>query len=105
MENSSYSSARPVAANRRCCGGSPDSTKSTRGYLTWSLLDNLEWSLGYSKRFGIVHVDFETQERTPKDSAKLYSRIIASNGAVLDDVAARTADARARAFALPLNDR
>jgi beta-glucosidase len=51
-----------------------------RGYMAWSLLDNLEWSLGYSKRFGIVHVDFETQQRTPKDSAKLYSRIIASNG-------------------------
>ena len=56
-----------------------------RGYMTWSLLDNLEWSLGYAKRFGIVHVDFETQERTPKDSAEYYSRVIASNGAVLDD--------------------
>ncbi len=51
-----------------------------RGYMLWSLFDNLEWSLGYSKRFGMVHVDFETQIRTPKDSAKLYSRIIASNG-------------------------
>jgi beta-glucosidase len=56
-----------------------------RGYMTWSLLDNLEWSLGYSKRFGIVHVDFATQERTPKDSARLYSQVIASNGAVLDE--------------------
>ena len=54
-----------------------------RGYMLWSLFDNLEWSLGYSKRFGMVHVDFETQTRTPKDSAKLYSQIIASNGAVL----------------------
>jgi len=54
-----------------------------RGYMLWSLFDNLEWSLGYSKRFGIVHVDFETQKRTPKDSAKLYSRVIASNGALL----------------------
>ena len=51
-----------------------------RGYMAWSLLDNLEWSLGYTKRFGIVHVDFETQLRTPKDSAKLYTRIIAGNG-------------------------
>ncbi len=54
-----------------------------RGYMAWSLLDNLEWALGYSKRFGIVHVDFETQTRTPKDSARLYSRVIATNGACL----------------------
>jgi beta-glucosidase len=54
-----------------------------RGYMAWSLLDNLEWSLGFSKRFGIVHVDFETQERTPKDSAIYYSKVIASNGAAL----------------------
>jgi len=55
-----------------------------RGYMAWSLLDNLEWSLGFSKRFGIVHVDFATQERTPKDSARFYSQVIASNGTVLD---------------------
>ncbi|HEU4959225.1 MAG TPA: GH1 family beta-glucosidase [Sphingomonas sp.] len=54
-----------------------------RGYMLWSLLDNLEWSLGYSKRFGIVHVDFETQVRTPKMSAHFYSEVIASNGANL----------------------
>ena len=53
-----------------------------RGYMVWSLFDNLEWSLGYTKRFGIVHVNFETQVRTPKDSAALYGRIIAANGAV-----------------------
>ena len=45
-----------------------------RGYFAWSLLDNFEWSLGYSKRFGIVHVDYETQQRTPKASARFYSR-------------------------------
>ena len=50
--------------------------------MAWSLLDNLEWSLGYTKRFGIVHVDFETQARTPKDSARLFARIIAGNGEV-----------------------
>ncbi len=53
-----------------------------RGYMAWSLLDNLEWSLGYAKRFGIVHVDYATQKRTPKDSAALYSRIIANNGVI-----------------------
>ena len=55
-----------------------------RGYFAWSLLDNFEWSLGYSKRFGIVHVDFETQKRTPKDSARMYSKIIASRGTTLN---------------------
>jgi beta-glucosidase len=55
-----------------------------RGYFAWSLLDNFEWSHGYSKRFGIVHVDFETQRRTPKASARFYQQVIASNGAVLD---------------------
>jgi beta-glucosidase len=53
-----------------------------RGYFCWSLLDNFEWALGYSKRFGIVHVDYATLERTPKDSARYYSRVIASNGAL-----------------------
>jgi beta-glucosidase len=54
-----------------------------RGYMAWSLLDNLEWSLGFSKRFGIVHVDFQTQKRTPKASGKLYSQIIATRGRIL----------------------
>jgi beta-glucosidase len=51
-----------------------------RGYMAWSLLDNLEWSLGYSKRFGIVHVDFATQQRTIKASGRHYAQVIASNG-------------------------
>jgi beta-glucosidase len=55
-----------------------------RGYMAWSLLDNLEWSLGYSKRFGIVHVDFQSQQRTPKDSALYYAQVVASNGGVLE---------------------
>lgn len=54
-----------------------------RGYFVWSLLDNLEWSHGFSKRFGIVHVDFETQKRTPKDSARFYADVVASNGSAL----------------------
>ena len=54
-----------------------------RGYMLWSLFDNLEWSLGYSKRFGIVHVNFETLDRTPKNSARLYTTIIATNGGCL----------------------
>jgi len=50
-----------------------------RGYFAWSMLDNFEWSLGYSKRFGIVRVDYETQRRTPKASAKLISAIARDN--------------------------
>ncbi|HEY7368857.1 MAG TPA: GH1 family beta-glucosidase [Thermoanaerobaculia bacterium] len=53
-----------------------------RGYFAWSLLDNLEWSHGFSKRFGIVHVDFATQRRTPKSSALFYRDLIRRNGAV-----------------------
>ena len=45
-----------------------------RGYFAWSLLDNLEWSLGYSMRFGLVHVNFETQERTLEGQRALLRR-------------------------------
>jgi beta-glucosidase len=48
-----------------------------RGYLAWSLLDNYEWAHGYSKRFGLVHVDYATQRRTPKRSALFYRDVIA----------------------------
>ena len=47
-----------------------------RGYQVWSLLDNFEWAYGYTKRFDIVHVDYDTQVRTPKDSAHWYSELI-----------------------------
>ncbi len=49
-----------------------------RGYFYWSLLDNFEWAWGYEKRFGIVRVDYDTQERTLKDSALEYRRVIAA---------------------------
>ncbi|HWP01092.1 MAG TPA: GH1 family beta-glucosidase [Methylococcus sp.] len=54
-----------------------------RGYFAWSLLDNFEWTYGYSKRFGIVHVDFATQRRIPKASARFFSEVIASHGGIL----------------------
>jgi beta-glucosidase len=53
-----------------------DAGVPVRGYFYWSLLDNFEWAWGYAKRFGIVRVDYETQERTPKASALDYARII-----------------------------
>ena len=51
-----------------------------KGYFAWSLLDNFEWGQGYSKRFGIVHVDFSTQKRTVKNSGRLYQEVIRNNG-------------------------
>ncbi|MEM7563019.1 MAG: GH1 family beta-glucosidase [Pseudomonadota bacterium] len=53
------------------------------GYFLWSLMDNFEWAEGYSKRFGMVHIDYDTQQRTLKDSAYWYSHVIAS-GEVTD---------------------
>jgi beta-glucosidase len=50
-----------------------------RGYFAWSLLDNLEWAHGYSKRFGHVHVDFESQARTPTASPRYYADVIAAH--------------------------
>jgi beta-glucosidase len=50
------------------------------GYLVWSLTDNFEWSFGYSKRFGLVYIDFETQKRLIKESGYWFSRVIQNNG-------------------------
>jgi beta-glucosidase len=56
-----------------------------RGYFVWSLLDNFEWHSGFSKRFGIVRVDYETQRRIPKSSARFYAKVIRTNGAATED--------------------
>jgi beta-glucosidase len=65
------------AARRAISDGVP-----LRGYFVWSLMDNFEWALGYGKRFGIVHVNYDTQERTLKDSALAYRAVIQNNGLV-----------------------
>lgn len=69
-----------VAARRAMDAGVP-----LAGYFVWSLMDNFEWDCGYSKRFGIVWVDYETQRRIPKDSALWYKGVIAANA--VDDSA------------------
>ena len=61
-----------------------ESGVDVRGYFLWSFLDNFEWAVGYAKRFGIVHVNYDTQVRTPKDSAAFYQEVINSLGANLE---------------------
>ena len=63
-----------------------DAGSPVKSYYYWSLMDNFEWAEGYAKRFGIVHINFETLKRTPKLSANVYSKVIQSNGAVLETV-------------------
>ncbi len=59
-----------------------------RGYFLWSFMDNWEWAFGFTKRFGIVHVDYQTQKRTVKDSGRWYARAARENGFPLADAAA-----------------
>jgi beta-glucosidase len=70
-----YLAAHLRAAHRAIADG-----VDLRGYFVWSLLDNFEWALGYEKRFGIVHVDYDTLERTPKASAHWFRDVVARNG-------------------------
>ncbi|MES1147310.1 MAG: family 1 glycosylhydrolase, partial [bacterium] len=53
------------------------------GYTQWSLMDNFEWSQGFRERFGLIHVDYQTLKRTPKDSYNWYAEVIRTNGASL----------------------
>ena len=53
---------------------------NVKGYFYWSFMDNFEWALGYTKRFGLVYMDYETLERIPKKSAYWYKRVIETNG-------------------------
>ena len=74
-ERTQYLQTYIDAVGRAIADGVP-----VKGYFVWSMLDNFEWAHGYSKRFGIVHVDHASQRRTPKRSARFYSGVIRSNG-------------------------
>lgn len=75
VHRTNYLKTHFTAAHRAIHAGVP-----LAGYFVWSLMDNFEWSFGYSQRFGIVWVNFETQERILKDSAKWYKTVIKKNG-------------------------
>ena len=55
-----------------------------RGYFVWTLLDNFEWAWGFSKRFGLFYVDYETRQRIPKDSARWFADVTRRNGVVIN---------------------
>jgi beta-glucosidase len=60
--------------------GAMDERIPVGGYFVWSLTDNFEWELGYGMRFGLIHIDYATQKRTPKDSFRWFSDVIRRNG-------------------------
>lgn len=68
-----------VRGHLRAVHAAIEAGADVRGYFLWSLMDNFEWAWGFSKRFGIVHVDYATLQRTPKDSALWYREMIAAN--------------------------
>ncbi|NMM86311.1 beta-glucosidase [Rhodococcus sp. SRB_17] len=68
-------------AHLRSLRSAMDDGVDVQGYFVWSMLDNFEWAAGYKERFGLVHVDFETQKRTPKDSFEWYRELISAHKA------------------------
>lgn len=75
LDRIAYLEAYLSAAHRAMAEGA-----NVQGYFVWSLLDNFEWAEGYSKRFGITYVNYETQKRLPKDSFYWYQEVIQNNG-------------------------
>jgi beta-glucosidase len=67
-------------AHLRACHAAIAAGVPLCGYFAWSLMDNFEWTWGYSQRFGLVYVDFATQRRRPKDSARWYAEVIRGGG-------------------------
>ncbi|MCW2946523.1 MAG: beta-galactosidase [Actinoallomurus sp.] len=69
-----------IDAHLRACHDAIGAGVPLRGYFAWSLMDNFEWGWGYAKRFGLVYVDFATQRRIPKSSARWYATVIERGG-------------------------
>jgi beta-glucosidase len=82
-----------IDAHLRATRDAIDAGADVRGYFAWSLLDNFEWALGYTKRFGIVRVDYETQERTVKASGAWYAQVARDNAVPARDASAADAAA------------
>jgi beta-glucosidase len=78
---------RYVVEHLEACHRALTAGVDLRGYVHWTSLDNYEWAEGFEPHFGLVHVDFETQARTPKPSAYLYRDIIRRNGLSAADLA------------------
>jgi beta-glucosidase len=68
VERTSFLARHLASAQQAIADGVP-----LKGYFVWSLMDNFEWAHGYSKRFGVVHVDYATQQRRIKDSGRWYA--------------------------------
>jgi beta-glucosidase len=92
VERERYLREHLQACHRALAAGVP-----LAGYYAWSLLDNFEWAFGYEKRFGLVHVDYATQARTPKDSAHFYRGVARANAVPAEDVPAQAVPAVAAA--------
>ena len=73
-----YDRIRYLAGHLRALANAVDEGVDIRGYFVWTLLDNFEWAAGFAKRFGLVHVDYETQTRVPKASFDWYRDLLAS---------------------------
>lgn len=83
VENENVQDSRRIAfldAYLQAAREALDNKVNLKGYFVWSFMDNFEWGEGYSKRFGLHHVDFRSGQRSPKDSAKWYAEVIKRNG-------------------------
>lgn len=76
----------------RCLARAIEEGVPVEGYFTWSFIDNFEWNEGFSQRFGLVYVDYKTHQRTLKDSARWYGKLIKTNGAILGAPARRNTE-------------